>query len=93
MTKFNMNEFLVEAYNKAEKEAHIVWGNCIVYSVKLKNGFVIVEHCICRNPEQFDIEKGIELCKEKVMQRLKDIYEVVTVKNPDSIKKFSMKAQ
>ena len=90
-TQFDLQQFIIDRYNEAEKEAHFVWGNCLIFSVKLKNGYVIVEHCICRDPKEFDTEKGIELCKEKIMKHLLSIYDVVTVENTENIKEFPFK--
>lgn len=88
---FDKKQFINDKYSEAEKEIHSVWGNCIILSVKLKNGYVIVEHCICRDPNEFDLVKSINLCKEKVMEKLSAIYDVVTIEHPENIKKFSMK--
>ena len=90
---FDIKQFVIDRYNEAEKEVHFIWDNCLILSVKLKNGYVIVEHCICRDLKEVDVSKGLELCKEKVMNKLLAIYEVVTVPEDKEIKKFSMKAK
>ena len=77
----DMKQFVVERYNEAEKTTHINYGNTIIHSVKLKNGYVIVEHCICRDPIDFNIEEGLNLCKEKVLILLLEIYEPVENKS------------
>lgn len=76
-----MKEFVINEYNEAEKTAHIDYGNTIILSVKLKSGYVIIEHCICRDPIKFDIDEGLILCKEKVLNRLLEIYEPVESKS------------
>jgi len=73
-------QFVSEKYNQAEKTTHAVHGNTIIHSVKLTSGDVIVEHCICMDPNNFDIEKGLSLCKEKVIKRLMKMYEPVSGK-------------
>lgn len=76
-----MRQFVIDKYDEAEKTAHVDYDKVIILSIKLKNGYVIVEHSICRDPEQFDIEKGFNLCKEKVISHLLKIYEPVESKN------------
>lgn len=71
-------KYVTDKYNQAEKTTHVVHGNTVIHSVKLTGGDVIVEHCICMDPKQFDIEKGISLCKEKVLKRLMKMYEPVS---------------
>lgn len=68
-------KFVTERYNQAEKTTCAAYGNTTIHIVKLKSGDVIVEHCICMDPKKFDIEKGIEICKEKVIKRLMKMYE------------------
>lgn len=70
--------FVTEKYNQAEKTTHVVHGNTVIHSVKLTSGDVIVEHCICMDPNDFDIEKGLSLCKEKVIKRLMKMHEPVS---------------
>jgi hypothetical protein len=89
--EFDLKQFVIDRYNEAEKEAHFVFDNCLILSVRLKNGYVIVEHCICRDPKKYDLEKGIELCKDKVIEHLLSIYDVVTVEDPNNFKKFPFK--
>lgn len=90
---YGLDEFVINEYNQAEKTIHVDYGNLIVMTVKLKNGFVIVEHCICMDPKEFDIDKGIQICTEKVLNKLFEIYQPVSIKNPENIKKFTMKAK
>lgn len=75
-----MEEFVINEYNQAEKTVHVDYENTIILSVKLKNGYVVVEHAICMDPKQFDVSKGIEICKEKVLNYLLEIYEPVESK-------------
>lgn len=88
-----MKKFVIDRYNEAEKTVHIDYNNTIILSIMLKNGFIIVEHCICMNPKEFDIDKGIEICKEKVLNRLFELYHPVEIKNPVNLKKFSVKSK
>lgn len=79
------NRFVTEKYNQAEKTTHVVHGNTIIHSVKLTSGDVIVEHCICMDPNDFDIEKGLSLCKEKVIKRLIKMHEPVRSKHESGL--------
>lgn len=76
----DIKEFVINEYNQAEKTVHVDYKNTIILSVKLKNGYVVVKHAICMDPKEFDLVKGIELCKEKVINHLLDIYEPVESK-------------
>ena len=91
--KFDLKEFVINEYNQAEKTVHVDYNNTIILSIMLKNGFIIVEHCICMDPQKFDFVKGIGVCKEKVLNKLLEIYEPVEIKNPENLKKLSIKAQ
>lgn len=73
--------FVAEQYDQAEKTTHVVYGNTIIHSVKLRCGEILVEYCICMDPKDFNIEKGLFLCKEKVIKRLLTIYEPVSCKH------------
>lgn len=86
-------EFVINEYNQAEKTIHVDYDNLIVMSVKLKNGYILVEHSICMDPKDFDINKGIEICKEKILNKLLEIYHPVEIKDPKNLKKLSIKAK
>ncbi|MBS4534984.1 hypothetical protein GOQ29_05050 [Clostridium sp. D2Q-14] len=89
----DMQAFVLNEYNQAEKTIYVDHGNLIVMTVKLSNGYIVVEHCICMDPQEFDIGKGIELCKEKILNKLLEIYDPVEIKNPKNLKKLSFKAK
>ncbi|MCR2043197.1 Gp49 family protein [Anaerosalibacter massiliensis] len=86
-------EFATNEYKKAEKAIHLDYGNLIIMSVKLQNGYILVEHSICMDPEKSDVNKGIEICKEKILSKLLEIYRPVEIKDPKKLKKFSIKAK
>lgn len=88
-----LKQFVIDRYNQAAKTIHVDYGNLIVMTVKLRNGFIIVEHCICMDPKEFNIDKGIEICKEKVLNKLLEIYHPVEIKDPKNLKKLSFKAE
>lgn len=86
-------EFVINEYNQAEKTIHVDYDNLIIMSVKLRNGYIAVEYCICNDPKEFDLEKGIEMCKGKIINHLLSIYHFRTIENPEKIKKFSTKTK
>ena len=86
-------QFVRNEYNQAEKTIHVDYNNLIIMSIKLRNGYIAVEHCICTNPREFDLSKGIEICKEKIINHLLSIYHFRTIENPENIKKISMKTR
>lgn len=86
-------EFVIDEYNQAEKAIHVDYNNLIIMSVKLRNGYIAVEHCICKDPKEFDLEKGIKICKKKVINHLLSIYHFRTIENPEKIKKLSIKTK
>ena len=89
----DIQAFLINEYDQAEKTIHVDYGNLIVMTVKLGNGYIVVEHCICMNPKEFDLTKGIEICKEKILIKLFEIYDPVEIKDPKNLKKLSIKAK
>lgn len=89
----DIQAFVINEYDQAEKTIHVDYGNLIVMTVRLGNGFIIVEHCICMNPKEFDLTKGIEICKEKVLNKLLEIYNPVEIKHPKNLKIFSLKSK
>lgn len=86
-----IKEFVINEYEKAEKTIHVDYGNLIVMTVKLENGYIVVEHSICMDPKDFDIDKGIDICKEKILNKLFEIYDPVEIKDPKNLKKLSVK--
>ena len=43
---------------------------CTVVSVKLKNGFVITETSACVDKANYDVEKGKEICLQRIKNKL-----------------------
>lgn len=89
----DIKEFVINEYSKAEKTIHVDYDNLIIMSAKLENGYIVVEHCICMDPKEFDLTKGIEICKEKVLNKLFEIYHPVEIKNPKNLKRFRVKSK
>ena len=57
-------------FNEADLNEQVVFHKCLIISVKLKNGFVIVESSACVDPENFDIEIGREICCNRIKDKI-----------------------
>lgn len=47
-----------------------VFDKCTIVTCKLPNGFVIVESSACVNPEDYDVEIGIEECMKRIENKV-----------------------
>lgn len=54
----------------SEITVETVFDKCTVVSCKLPNGFVIVESSACVSPENYDKEKGYEICMDKIVDKI-----------------------
>lgn len=63
-------EQIEKIYEQSEKQINVLWNKCTVMAVQLENGFTIVVHSACVYPKNFDEQIGIDICKEKVMNKL-----------------------
>lgn len=54
----------------AQYEAAIAFDKCVVVMAKLENGFVITESSACVDPENFDLELGVSICRERIANKL-----------------------
>jgi hypothetical protein len=50
-----------------------VFDTCVIMSVRLPNGFVIVEHCTFDNAEDYDEEMGIEICTCRILDKISEL--------------------
>ena len=57
-------------FNEADLNEQVVFHKCLIISVKLKNGFVIVESSACVDPKNFDIEIGREICCNRIKDKI-----------------------
>ena len=63
-------EIIDNLIRNADYEAVTVFDKCMVLMVKLANGFVIVESSACVDPENYNKEVGLQICIEKVKNKL-----------------------
>ena len=54
----------------AEVKEFVVFDKCLICAYKLQNGFIIVEHSACVDPNNFDIDTGREICREHLENEL-----------------------
>ena len=68
------NKVTQERINYLMKNAHwdvqTVYGKCTVVSCQLENGFVLTESSACVDPENYDPEIGVEICRKRIEDRL-----------------------
>lgn len=57
-------------YDESEKLTYISFGKCLILSCKLKNGFVITESSACVDPKNFDTTIGVQICKERIKNKI-----------------------
>lgn len=57
-------------YDESEKLIFVSFNKCLILSCKLKNGFVITESSACVDPRNFDSKIGIDICKEKIKNKI-----------------------
>ncbi|MEC3228211.1 Gp49 family protein [Bacillus thuringiensis] len=56
--------------NEAEIEIKTFFGKCTVVTVKLSNGFVIVESSACVDPANYDENLGAQICLERITNKI-----------------------
>lgn len=72
MAKINTitQDIVDKIYDESEKLTHISFGKCLILSCKLKNGFVITESSACVDPKNFDATIGVQICKERIKNKI-----------------------
>ncbi|AFQ27318.1 Gp49 family protein [Bacillus thuringiensis] len=45
-------------------------GKCTVVVAKLPNGFILTESSACVDPTNYDVNIGIECCKERIVDKI-----------------------
>lgn len=54
----------------AEVNVQTLFGKCTVVTVRLRNGFVLTESSACVDPENYDETMGLEICLERIENKL-----------------------
>lgn len=69
--EYSMSDDLIaEIMEDSEIIVDTVFDRCTVVSCKLPNGFVIVESSTCVDPENYDIDMGIEICLDRIASKV-----------------------
>jgi hypothetical protein len=63
-------EYIDEIMENSEFVVNTVFDKCTVVACRLPNGFVIVESSACVSPENYDKDKGVEVCIEKIENKI-----------------------
>ena len=64
------DDIIAEILEGSEIIVDTVFNKCTVVSCKLPNGFVIVESSACVDPENYDIDMGIEICLDRIASKV-----------------------
>ena len=71
MSKNKVTEERIEhLMETAEYEACVAFDKCVVLMAKFENGFIITESSACVDPENFDMELGVSICRQHIEARL-----------------------
>lgn len=46
------------------------WGNCTIVAMTLPNGYTIVESSGCIDPDEYDHDLGVKLCKAALERKV-----------------------
>lgn len=64
------DDMIAEILEGSEIIVDTVFNKCTVVSCKLPNGFVIVESSACVDPDNYDINIGIEICLDRIANKV-----------------------
>lgn len=67
------DEYIEEIMKNSEIESYTIYGKCMVVHCKLPNGYVIVEHCDCVIPDEYDAEVAYNICMERVENKVREL--------------------
>ena len=68
---FSVNEERINwILENSEIESYTVFNKCTVVSCKLPNGFVITESSACVDPDNYNEDRGINICLDKIVDKI-----------------------
>lgn len=68
-----IEECIAKIMMNSEFETYTAFNKCVIVSCRLPNGFVIVESYTYTNPESYDEEAGINICIDKIADKIWDL--------------------
>lgn len=63
-------EYIDEILENCEFDMRTAFGKCTVVTCRLPNGFVISDYAACVDPENYDEDMGIEICRERIKNKI-----------------------
>ena len=63
-------EYIEGIMENSDFEAHTAFDKCTIVTCRLPNGFVISDYAACVNPENYDENMGIEICRERIKNKI-----------------------
>lgn len=69
LTEERINEIL----NSSEVVVSTVYDKCTIVAIRLPNGFVIVEHAACADPDEYSEQTGYEICMNNIVGKLYEL--------------------
>ena len=63
-------DYIAWLMDNSEFNIKTVFDKCTIVSCKLPNGFVVTESSACVSPENYDVDLGIEICMNKITNKV-----------------------
>jgi hypothetical protein len=63
-------DYIAEILSKSEFNVTTVFGKCTIVACKLPNGFVIVESSSCVDPDDYNVDIGVENCMNRIKNKV-----------------------
>lgn len=82
-------ERVKEIMNNSKITVQTVFDKCTIVACQLPNGFVIVESSACVSPENYNEDKGIDICLDKIADKIWEL-EGYKLQNELSIENYSV---
>lgn len=65
-----MTETVKDIFDSSDTRAVTAFGTTTIVATKLPSGFVIVESYSVPDPDEYDIDVGIQECTARIMERI-----------------------
>lgn len=61
---------VMDIFTKSSFDVQTVLKKCTIVTCQLPNGFIIVEHSACVDPDNYDERMGYEICRERIINKI-----------------------